>query len=142
MDFRTGNYLVDDHALSGILDWEFAHWGDPDEDIGWFCAKCWRFGNIACEAGGIAGRESFLDAYQAASGRRPDPQRIHYWEIMAAAKWAAIALLQGDRYRKHGEASLELALTGLMVSELELEALDGLRSYEERYGVGGGKSSR
>ena len=43
-DFRTGNYLVDEGTLTGILDWEFAAWGDPMSDIGGFCAKCGRFG--------------------------------------------------------------------------------------------------
>ena len=28
-DFRTGNYLLDGAKLTGILDWEFAGWGDP-----------------------------------------------------------------------------------------------------------------
>ncbi|MBT5413950.1 MAG: phosphotransferase family protein, partial [Rhodospirillaceae bacterium] len=54
-DFRTGNYLVDEGRLKAVLDWEFAGWGDPMADLGWFCAKCWRFGG-AGEAGGIADR--------------------------------------------------------------------------------------
>jgi len=35
-DYRTGNYLVDQGRLCAVLDWEFAGWGDPREDIGWF----------------------------------------------------------------------------------------------------------
>jgi len=135
-DYRTGNYLVDNGRLAAILDWEFAHWGDPDEDIGWFCARCWRFGNVANEAGGIASRTAFIEAYEAASGRNVDPLRIRFWEIMAAAKWATIALLQGDRFRKGGEMSVELALTGHMVSELELEAFDGIRAHEAARATG------
>ena len=53
-DYRTGNYLVDEGRLAGVLDWEFAGWGDPREDIGWFTARCWRFGGVEREAGGIA----------------------------------------------------------------------------------------
>ncbi len=130
-DFRTGNYLVADGHLSAILDWEFAHWGDPHEDIGWFCAKCWRFANPDLEAGGIARRAALLEGYRAVAGNRIDESQLPYWEILAAAKWAAIAVLQGDRYRLGGEASIELALTGLMASELELEALDGISAYED-----------
>ncbi|MGF1527699.1 MAG: phosphotransferase family protein, partial [Candidatus Competibacterales bacterium] len=44
VDYRTGNYLVDNGQLQGILDWEFAAWSQPLEDLGWFCAPCWRFG--------------------------------------------------------------------------------------------------
>ena len=42
----------------------------------------------------------------------------------AAARWAAISLLQGDRFIQGGERSLELALTGLMPPEMEWDALD------------------
>ncbi len=129
-DFRTGNYLVADGHLSAILDWEFAHWGDPHEDIGWFCARCWRFANPDLKAGGIAERAALLEGYRAVAGNRIQEAQLPYWEILAAAKWAAIAVLQGDRYRLGGEASLELALTGLMASELELEAIDGINAYE------------
>ncbi|MBU2533398.1 MAG: phosphotransferase family protein [Alphaproteobacteria bacterium] len=131
-DFRTGNYLVAEGHLSAILDWEFAHWGDPHEDIGWFTAKCWRFGNDHLPAGGIAKLNDLLDGYRTVGGNAIDISQLAYWQILAAAKWAAIAVLQGDRYRIGGEDSLELALTGLMVSELELEALDGIKALEEQ----------
>lgn len=130
-DFRTGNYLVADGHLSAVLDWEFAHWGDPHEDVGWFTAKCWRFGKNDLEAGGIANLGSFLDGYRSAARHSIDESQLLYWQILAAAKWATIAVLQGDRFRIGGENSLELALTGLMVSELELEALDGIKAREE-----------
>ena len=137
-DYRTGNYMVDGGRLTGILDWEFAHWGDGDEDIGWFMARCWRFGNDAREAGGIGARTAFIKGYERIAGRTVDAARIAYWEIMAAAKWATIAVLQGDRFRKGGEESLELALTGLMPPEMELDALDGIIAFEGK--AKGGRS--
>lgn len=130
-DYRTGNYLVDEGDLAAILDWEFAHWGDPHEDIGWLTAKCWRFGQNAKAAGGIAPLAPFLEGYRSVAHNGIDESLLPYWQILAAARWAAIAVLQGDRYRLGGENSLELALTGLMVSELELECLDGIKSHEE-----------
>lgn len=122
-DFRTGNYMVEGGRLTGILDWEFAHWGDPDEDIGWLAARCWRFGNDRLTIGGIAALASFIETYSAASGRAVTADAVRYWQIMAAAKWATIAVLQGDRFRIGGEARLELALTGLMAAEMEHDAL-------------------
>ncbi len=128
-DFRTGNYMVEDGRLTGLLDWEFAHWGDPDEDIGWLCARCWRFGNDALEVGGIANLAPFLDAYEAASGRTVTADAVRYWQIVAAAKWATIAVLQGDRFRIGGEQSLELALTGRMPPEMEHDALTDILAW-------------
>jgi aminoglycoside phosphotransferase (APT) family kinase protein len=122
-DYRTGNYMADEAGLTGILDWEFAGWGDPDEDIGWFCAKCWRFGQVAREAGGIGERADFYEGYGEIAGRTPDPARIRYWEIMAHARWAVIALQQGERFVGGGEPSLDLALTGRRIAELEYELL-------------------
>ncbi|MEL6227344.1 MAG: phosphotransferase family protein [Pseudomonadota bacterium] len=122
-DFRVGNMMVDGHRLTGVLDWEFAHWGDPAEDIGWFCARCWRFGNDELEAGGIAPRAVFYDGYRSVAPLPADGATVPFWEIMAAAKWAAISVLQGDRYRRGGEDALELVLTGLMAPEMELDAL-------------------
>lgn len=122
-DFRTGNYMVDGNGLTGILDWEFAGWSDPHEDIGWFCAKCWRFGAYEKEAGGIGARETFYGAYERASGRRIDPDAVYYWEVMAHVRWALIAVLQAERHVSGDEPSLELALTGHVVPELELEIL-------------------
>ncbi|MBC8269784.1 MAG: phosphotransferase family protein [Rhodospirillaceae bacterium] len=122
-DFRTGNYMVDDGDLSGILDWEFAAWGDPMADIGWFCAKCWRFGAITREAGGIGERADFYSAYEATSGRTIDEGVVNYWEVMAHVRWAIIAVQQGNRFFIDGEENLEAALTAHVVPELELEIM-------------------
>ncbi len=126
-DFRTGNYLVNDGILAAVLDWEFAGPGDPDEDLGWFLAKCWRFGKIAQAAGGIGARETFLAAYERAAGRAVDRARIGYWEVMAHVRWAVIALQQAERHASGAEESLELALTAHVVPELEMEILDRTR---------------
>src|SRR6266481_5772042 len=97
-DFRTGNYMLDGAKLTGILDWEFAGWGDLHEDIGWFCCKGWRFARLDREAGGIAARAVFYREYEAASGRTLDPDRVRFWEVLANLRWAVIALQQSDRY--------------------------------------------
>ena len=69
-DYRTGNYLVAEGALTGVLDWEFAAWGNPLEDVGWLFAKCWRFGQHRYPVGGVADAADFLSEYETRSGRR------------------------------------------------------------------------
>ena len=122
-DFRTGNYMVDEAGLTGILDWEFSAWGDPMSDIGWFCAKCWRFGANDNEAGGMGSREDFYRAYEEKSERSVDAATVHWWEVMAHVRWAVIAVQQGDRFVVDGEENLEAALTAYVVPELELEVM-------------------
>ncbi len=122
-DFRTGNYMVDAEGLTAILDWEFAGWGDPMSDLGWFCATCWRFGRTDLEAGGIGSRAAFYQGYQQAGGRPVDPDAVAVWEVMAHIRWAVIALQQGERHASGREFSLEHALTGRIAAELELAVL-------------------
>ena len=122
-DFRTGNYMVDAHGLSGILDWEFAGWGDALQDIGWFSAKCWRFGAHAQEAGGIGSRDDFYRGYERERGVQIERSRVRYWEVMAHVSWAVIAIGQAERHWSGEETSLLLALTGYIVPELEYEIL-------------------
>jgi aminoglycoside phosphotransferase (APT) family kinase protein len=122
-DFRTGNYLLDGTRITAILDWEFAGWGDPDEDIGWFCCKGWRFGRLDREAGGIADRADFYRGYEAECGRRLDPDRVKFWEVYANIRWAIIALQQSDRFLVGGARSLSTAITGRRATECELELL-------------------
>jgi aminoglycoside phosphotransferase (APT) family kinase protein len=121
-DFRTGNFMVDDTGITAILDWEFAGWSDPHADIGWLTARCWRFGSPR-EVGGIGPLAPFLAAYEAASGRRAEPARIAWWRLAAALRWAVIALAQAERHVSGREPSLELALTGHIVPELELDIM-------------------
>lgn len=122
-DFRTGNYMLQGTKLTAVLDWEFAGWGDPDEDIGWLCCKGWRFGRLDREAGGIADRTPFYRGYEAESGRRLDAERVKFWEIYANIRWAVIALQQSDRFLLGGMRALSTAITGRRATECELELL-------------------
>jgi aminoglycoside phosphotransferase (APT) family kinase protein len=118
-DFRTGNLMLTDDGLSAVLDWEFAAWGEPHADLGWLCAKCWRFGNLAQEAGGIGPRSALYEGY----GGGVEDARVRWWELAAHIRWATVAIDQAARHLSGEERSLELALTGHIVPELEWEVL-------------------
>ncbi len=123
-DFRTGNTMQQEGHITAVLDWEFAAWGDPHEDLGWFTARCWRFGQYHLEAGGIGPLDAFLAGYAAEAGWQPDPARVRFWQLGATIRWAVIAADQAARHLSGRETSLELALTGHMVPELEWDVLD------------------
>ncbi len=121
-DFRVGNFLVAPDGLQAVLDWEFAHWGSPCEDLAWICVRDWRFGKLELPVGGIAKREPFVRAYEQASGRRVDAREVHFWEVLGNVKWAIGSLQQGDRYQA-GEHDLELIAVARRAGEMEYEAL-------------------
>src|SRR5690606_11629303 len=56
-DLRMGNLMVSSEGLTGVLDWEQAHLGDPHEDLAYGCMAVWRFGAIDRPAFGLGGLE-------------------------------------------------------------------------------------
>lgn len=123
-DFRTGNIMVDGDQISGILDWEFTHWGDRREDIGWFTAKCWRFGQNQNIAGGIGSYKSFMQAYADISDIYIPEFELKFWHVLSHVRWAIIAMQQSNRNQNAEHPSLELALTEFMLPQLEKNILE------------------
>ena len=129
-DFRNGNLLIHRKRLTGIIDWEFAHIGNPLEDIGWFCARCWRFGNDKEEAGGIGHISDFMESYETLNPRKVNWMELPYWNIVATVNWALIAHRQGLRDSWNSARKLELALTGFKGIQLEHEILNLIKNHE------------
>jgi hypothetical protein len=117
-DFRMGNLLVGPDGLRAVLDWELAHGGDPAEDIGWLCARSWRFGGTP-RVGGFGELTDLLASYAAAGGESIDLDRVRWWEAYAAVKWAVICALQASTHLGGSSRSVELAAIGRRVCESE-----------------------
>ncbi|MBL8032839.1 MAG: phosphotransferase family protein [Leptospiraceae bacterium] len=129
-DFRTGNFMVssgqhtpEGGALSGVLDWEFAHWSDRHEDIGYIRMRDWRFGKVKNEIGGFASAEDFYPHYEAAAGTKIDTDKVRYWEVMGNLRWAIGAAQQGERHLSGKDKGIEYASIGRRVAEMEFEAM-------------------
>jgi aminoglycoside phosphotransferase (APT) family kinase protein len=70
-DFGLHNLIVDGEEIAALLDWEFAHLGDPQEDLAYgrpFISRMMDW-------------EAFVDAYVAAGGARPDPAALDYYTV-------------------------------------------------------------
>ncbi|WP_017862448.1 phosphotransferase family protein [Leptospira interrogans] len=122
-DFRTGNFMVTPDGLQGIVDWEFAHWGDRHEDLTWLCMRDWRFGKLNKEAGGFADRNEFYEIYEKVSGVKLDPFMITYWEVMGNLRWAIGCIGQAERHLSGKDKGIELAAIGRRACEMEYEAM-------------------
>jgi aminoglycoside phosphotransferase (APT) family kinase protein len=121
-DFRMGNFLVVATGLSGVLDWELAHLGDPAEDIGWLAAPPWRFGGAGA-VGGFGHLEDFLAAYEQAGGVALGAAAVRWWQVYATLKWAVICALQAATHLSGAVRSVELAAIGRRVCESEWDLL-------------------
>ncbi len=126
-DFRTGNFLVTANGLAAILDWEFAHWGSPYEDLAWISVRDWRFGRLDKPIGGFAKRDHFYTAYQSAGRPKVDEQQLLWWEICGNLRWAVGSAYQGERYLSGEEKDLELIAIARRAVEMEWEALRLIR---------------
>ena len=122
-DFRIGNLLIGPAGLNAVIDWEFAHVGDPHEDLAWPCVRDWRFGNDALRVGGVGELAPYLATYEAESGRTIDRAALRWWEIMGNLRWAATCHVQAHRHLSGADLSVELASLGRRAAEMELEFL-------------------
>ena len=121
-DFRTGNLMVGEDGLRGVLDWELAHRGDPRQDLGWLCTKAWRFGS-ASPVGGFGTRADLMSGYAAGGGTPPDEETQRWWELQGTVRWALLCRRQADRYLSDAEPSIEFAVLGRRVCEQEWDIL-------------------
>jgi len=123
-DFRIGNVMVDEDGIVAVLDWEFAHVGDPLEDLAWPLVRAWRFGADDRRLGGIASAERYLARYAELTGLDAPLDELYAWEVLGNCKWAIGSLSQAQRYLRGEERSVELAILGRLAAEMEYELLD------------------
>ena len=78
-DIGLHNLLFHEGQLSGVLDWEFSHIGDPAEDLGY----------IRAVMGHQLDWPGFLADYEQAGGKIPGAERIAFYEIWSHVRNAA-----------------------------------------------------
>ncbi len=123
-DFRNGNFLVGPEGLRAVLDWEYAHIGDPMEDLAFLCLKPWRFGNVAAEVGGFGPRSALYQAYEHAGGTPVDPEAVRFWEVLCNLKWGTLCVARAMAHVLGMQRSVEAAAIGRRVAETEHDILE------------------
>jgi len=122
-DYRMGNLLVEGSALTGVLDWELAHFGDPHEDLAFGCMAVWRFARYDRPALGLGSLADYFAAYEAESGTRVDPARFRFWTIYRTVWWALGCLKMAAQWRSGADRMLERVVISRRTSEQELDLL-------------------
>jgi aminoglycoside phosphotransferase (APT) family kinase protein len=122
-DFRLGNILAEDGHLTGVLDWELAHFGDPHEDLAFGCMPVWRFARYDRPALGLGSLEEYFSAYEEESGRKVDLARFRYWLVHRTVWWALGCLRNARIWRSGEDRMLERVVISRRTSEQELDLL-------------------
>jgi len=77
-DMGPGNFLYQGGAVTGIIDWEVAHFGDPMEDLAAISVR-----DMATPIGSLAQR---LREYEESCGIPVDLERVHYYRALVLAR--------------------------------------------------------
>jgi aminoglycoside phosphotransferase (APT) family kinase protein len=121
-DYRTGNFLANGGRITGVLDWEMVHLGDPLEDVAWACLRSWRWAGDA-RIGGLLPREEFYRRYEAAGGARVDRDAVRFWEVLGNLKLAVIFLTGARSFCEGRSKDAVHAFTAHLNPEIEAELL-------------------
>jgi aminoglycoside phosphotransferase (APT) family kinase protein len=121
-DFRNGNLIVGPSGIAAVLDWELAHVGNPVEDLGWLCARSWRWG-ASPEVGGMGTRSDLLRAYADAGGGQVSEGDFFWWQLLAAVRWGVMCLEQARTHLSGEARSVELAVLGRCAAEIEYDVM-------------------
>jgi len=122
-DYRMGNLLAQGSQLTGVLDWEIAHFGDAHEDLAFGCMAVWRFHRYDRPALGLGSIADYLAAYEAEAGVAIDPARFRFWTIYRTVWWALGCLKMAAQWRSGADRMLERVVISRRTSEQELDLL-------------------
>ena len=110
------NFLIDTDRLTAVLDWEFAHVGDPAEDLG--IARVY--------AEDVMDWREFLDIYVAAGGPEVPEHRVRLAMVLQFLKGTTLVAASGRNFEEGWTSEFikgANALTGLRLIELRIAGL-------------------
>ena len=114
-DYRSGNFLHRDGQVTGILDWEMCHVGDPLEDLAWSLDPLWCWANPML-AGNLLPHNEAIKIWESASGLKVDIKDFFWWRVFAALKGLAIWISSSEDFHNgEGKQSI-LAYAGWVMT--------------------------
>lgn len=105
-DTGPGNFLHLDGRITGLVDWEAAHVGDPMDDLAWL----WFRKQILRKDTDLG---YWYARYAALSGEAVDLRRIGYYRVQVMVR-AATAVLNRQRYEPVWNEAKAQMITGLV----------------------------
>lgn len=99
-DFGFHNFLMEDGQIQAVVDWEFAHVGDPAEDLGY----------IKVTVGQSLDWDKFMSAYLAAGGEPIDDMTLNFFQVWAYVRNASAANLIANLFVEGIADDLKLSI--------------------------------
>lgn len=125
-DIGFHNMLIENGRLTALVDWEFAHVGDPAEDFG-----------MAKNSSSNYDWDSFTRYYRAAGGPEISPERLHFFRIWHHVRNASASNLTMGKFADGDLGDLKLAYTGHFHFPLFINAASQLLAAGPEGDVGG-----
>ncbi|MGK2908211.1 MAG: phosphotransferase family protein [Sphingobium sp.] len=86
-DIGFHNFLIDEGRMTALVDWEFAHIGDPAEELGY----------VSVTVGKSLDWDRFMARYQSAGGNYVSPQTLRFYGVWAYVRNASGANILSTR---------------------------------------------
>ncbi|HEX4107558.1 MAG TPA: phosphotransferase family protein [Solirubrobacteraceae bacterium] len=123
-DYRAGNLLFDGGHITGVLDWEFAHLGDPARDIAWLMAASNRVGDeLACD---MVPMGEVVERYEGLTGRAVDPAALTFWDLFMLVENAALWVRTTASWRRGEVDDVRIARWSYTLPRTRRLVLDAL----------------
>lgn len=135
-DYRSGNFLHRDQQITGILDWEMCHLGDPLEDLAWSLDPLWCWANPQL-AGNLLPHEQAISIWEAASGLTVNRSDFFWWRVFAALKGLAIWISSSEDFHNGESKQSILAYAGWVMTDRQSRILLDYLSPESQQQFGG-----
>ena len=100
-DTGPGNFLSHQGRVSAVLDWEFAHFGDPLEDLAWICVR-----DVATPFGDLGAR---FRQYEQLTGIPLDLDRVRYYRVAAMVRTIAALVVANQSLDASSDVATLLA---------------------------------
>jgi len=113
-DPGIGNYLHRFGRVAAVVDWEFVHIGDPDED--------WAY-LISMRGMGVMSDDEWVAYIEETVGVRLDPERLHYWQALNFFKAVCIDCTALRLYVKGIHPAPNMLAIGTSVHMVALQRL-------------------
>lgn len=132
-DYKLGNHIWRQGKVVAVLDWELTTVGDPMQDLGYACHSIMREQAPELMAM-LLPLEELISVYEAASGRRVDPARLHYYVIFALY-FHAFTVLAGLMSVSDDGSDFRLAPMYAKLSQVTRHLIEQIEAYEGGSGV-------